>query len=222
MSCFTRLSKIHHPLCLIFLLSMSNKWDITEIFGVLTTAPAHKIWRKKTLRWDWKHCCFIATISADAVCPYLHPFCSERWMEWVDAGWRKAEEGRVEGGASLKSGFQLNPWLSSKRRRKMTEVHDMARSPRPAKPFHFSPFVSLQLLIFMITQPSCSPRHTTRTHTHSHPLRNKKTYTDRTLNQNPEGFLSFAFPKPDNTENPKKHVLYRMKNRWIISQANLE
>lgn len=58
---------------------------------------------------------------------------------------------------SLKSGFQLNPWLSSKRTRKMTEVHDMVRSPHPAKPFHFGPFVSLQLLIFMIAPPDITP-----------------------------------------------------------------
>lgn len=58
---------------------------------------------------------------------------------------------------SLKSGFQLNPWLSSKRTRKMTEVHDMVRSPHTAKPFHFGPFVSLQLLIFMIAPPDITP-----------------------------------------------------------------
>lgn len=66
--------------------------------------------------------------------------------------------GRLDGlRVSLKSGFQLNPWLSSKRTRKMTEVHDMVRSPHPAKPFHFGPFVSLQLLIFMITPPDITP-----------------------------------------------------------------
>lgn len=124
---------------------------------------------------------------------------------------RRLEKGRGGAGvtgarASLKSGFQLNPWLSSKRRRKMTEVHDMARSPRPAKPFHFSPFVCLQLLIFMIAQPSRSPHHT---RTHSHPLRNKKKYTDRTLNQNPKGFLSSALPKTRQHRESEKLVLYR-------------
>lgn len=39
----------------------------------------------------------------------------------------------------------------------MTEVHDMVRSPHPAKPFHFGPFVSLQLLIFMIAPPDITP-----------------------------------------------------------------
>lgn len=125
--------------------------------------------------------------------------------------------------ASLKSGFQLNPWLSSKRRRKMTEVHDMARSPRPAKPFHFSPFVSLQLLIFMIAQPSRSPRHT---RTHSHPLRNKKKKI-HWQNSKPESQrLSFVrLPQNQTTQriretHPIQNV--RLKNRWIISQANLE
>lgn len=39
----------------------------------------------------------------------------------------------------------------------MSEVHDMVRSPHPAKPFHFGPFVSLQFLIFMITLPDITP-----------------------------------------------------------------
>lgn len=39
----------------------------------------------------------------------------------------------------------------------MTEVHDMVRSPHPAKPFHFGPFVSLQFLIFMIAPPDITP-----------------------------------------------------------------
>lgn len=77
-------------------------------------------------------------------------------------------------GVSLKSGFQLNPWLSSKRTRKMTEVHDTVRSPHPAKPFHFGPFVSLQLLIFMITLPDITPTSgpTTISH-HQHPSRER-------------------------------------------------
>lgn len=33
----------------------------------------------------------------------------------------------------------------------------MVRSPHPAKPFHFGPFVSLQLLIFMIAHPDITP-----------------------------------------------------------------
>lgn len=78
-------------------------------------------------------------------------------------------------GVSLKSGFQLNPWLSSKRTRKMTEVHDMVRSPHPAKPFHFGPFVSLQFLIFMITLPDITPTSgpTTISH-HQHPSRERR------------------------------------------------
>lgn len=39
----------------------------------------------------------------------------------------------------------------------MSEVHDMVRSPHPAKPFHFGPFVSLQFLIFMIAPPDITP-----------------------------------------------------------------
>lgn len=33
----------------------------------------------------------------------------------------------------------------------------MVRSPHPAKPFHFGPFVSLQLLKFMIAPPDITP-----------------------------------------------------------------
>lgn len=55
----------------------------------------------------------------------------------------------------------------------MTEVHDMARSPRPAKPFHFSPFVSLQLLIFMITPPDLTP--TSGLASHHRPNKKKET-----------------------------------------------
>lgn len=33
----------------------------------------------------------------------------------------------------------------------------MVRSPHPAKPFHFGPFVSLQFLIFMIAPPDITP-----------------------------------------------------------------
>lgn len=77
-------------------------------------------------------------------------------------------------GVSLKSGFQLNPWLSSKRTRKMTEVHDMVRSPHPAKPFHFGPFVSLQFLIFMITLPDITPTSGPTTISHrQHPSRER-------------------------------------------------
>lgn len=85
--------------------------------------------------------------------------CGREWIQPGELvqGW-SWDGGLLDGPrVSLKSGFQLNPWLSSKRTRKMTEVHDMARSPHPAKPFHFSPFVSLQLLIFMITPPDITP-----------------------------------------------------------------
>lgn len=85
--------------------------------------------------------------------------CGREWIQPGELvqGWRW--DGVLLDGprVSLKSGFQLNPWLSSKRTRKMTGVHDMARSPRPAKPFHFSLFVSMQLLIFMITPPNITP-----------------------------------------------------------------
>ena len=137
---------------------------------------------------------------------------------------------------SLKSGFQLNPWLSSKRRRKMTEVHDMARSPHPAKPFHFGPFVSLQLLIFMIAPPDITlasgllPALST---TYTTPIEkektNKKKNTERDLKNKrrarvrPWGFTAQSNIKiicnierwgerregRDGTE-----WLFRMKNLW--------
>ena len=114
--------------------------------------------------------------------------CGREWIQPGELvqGW-SWDGGLLDGPrVSLKSGFQLNPWLSSKRTRKMTEVHDMARSPRPAKPFHFSPFVSLQLLIFMITPPDISP-HTSPPAPCS-PLKKKEEKkkgekTDRTLKQ---------------------------------------
>lgn len=48
----------------------------------------------------------------------------------------------------------------------------MVRSPHPAKPFHFGPFVSLQFLIFMITLPDITPASgpTAISH-HQHPSR---------------------------------------------------
>lgn len=49
----------------------------------------------------------------------------------------------------------------------------MARSPRSAKPFHFSLFVSLQLLIFMITPPDITP-HRACHHLPSNRRRKKK------------------------------------------------
>ncbi len=91
----------------------------------------------------------------------------------VELGWGLLDGPKV----SLKSGFQLNPWLSSKRTRKMTEVHDMARSPHPAKPFHFGPFVSLQLLIFMITPPDITPHIRPTTSPQHHPNWKKKNWT---------------------------------------------
>lgn len=139
---------------------------------------------------------------------------------------RGLEKGRGGAGvtgarASLKSGFQLNPWLSSKRRRKMTEVHDMARSPRPAKPFHFSPFVSLQLLIFMIAQPSRSPRHTTA---HAHtlpPLKEQKKI--HWQDSKPESQrLSLVRLAQNQTTQRIREARPVQKYRWIISQANLE
>lgn len=88
----------------------------------------------------------------------------------VELGWGGVV--RLDGlRVSLKSGFQLNPWLSSKRTRKMTEVHDIVRSPHPAKPFHFGPFVSLQLLIFMITPSWHYPHVRPNTSPHHHPNR---------------------------------------------------
>lgn len=87
--------------------------------------------------------------------------CGHEWIqpgELVQGwGWSGVKWGVDGWTVSLKSGFQLNPWLSSKRTRKMTEVHDMVRSPHTAKPFHFGPFVSLQLLIFMIAPPDITP-----------------------------------------------------------------
>lgn len=102
--------------------------------------------------------------------------CGREWIQPGELvqGW-SWDGGLLDGPrVSLKSGFQLNPWLSSKRTRKMTEVHDMARSPHPAKPFHFGPFVSLQLLIFMIAPPDITPTSGLPPPPHRHHNRKKK------------------------------------------------
>lgn len=119
----------------------------------------------KYLQQIWAKSISARVVHGDALCDIVVVtvcVCMCRGREWIQPGelvqgW-SWDGGLLDGPrVSLKSGFQLNPWLSSKRTRKMTEVHDMARSPHPAKPFHFGPFVSLQLLIFMITPPDITP-----------------------------------------------------------------
>lgn len=144
------------------------------------------------------------------------------WWTWVDPA--RGVSAGVELGCldrlrvSLKSGFQLNPWLSSKRTRKMTEVHDMVRSLHPAKPFHFGPFVSLQLLIFIITPPDITPTSDLHTRPHHHTNWTKKKKTEWDLKTRLADWSArvrpWDFTAQCNVENIREISTRKGEERW--------